>query len=879
MKSDHEPYRPERSLRFLQWFCPPELLEEIEGDLIQKFERDVKSFGEGKAKRRFLWNVIRFFRPEIVLKNKFSNQQNPMMISNYLKFSWRSIARHKVFSIINITGLAIGMTVCLLILNYVMFEKSYDAFFDRHQDIVRISYSRFIDNELQYNKAQIFPAVGETLKESIPAIENYTRLFPITTHVEAVLWVEEDGDRKDLIEPSLYAVDSSFLKIFSLHVLKGDPLTALTGEKKLLLSESAALKFFGHTDVLNKIVHWDGMGDWLVTGVFEDLPENSHMQFDFLTSWMNVYEERSAWNWDGFYTYLLLRPGAHLDQTERLAQQLLDEKTKGMENANRVTSKFFFQPIDDIHLHSQLSGEMQPNGNAEVVKALQIVAFVILALALINYINLSVARAIKRSKEIGVRKVIGSSQRQLSILFFTESFLINLIGFVIAIALVYSLSDVFSLLAGKLISLVIWTDPFFFVSASFGMLVLFSLIAGFYPARILSSFSPVVAMKKSVSISGGKGVRSSLLVVQFLITIVLVTITLVIKNQISFMQNQELGFSLHQNVVIKSLATAGAEMDSTFINNMELFKARIKENAHVVNATITSNIPGRENEWLGRLRRSEQDKELISTTRTRVDIDFIHTYGLSLVAGRNFSNENPNQVILNQSTAKMLGYRTEQEAVGNKLMGGNFEIVGVVKDFHERSIHEPITPAMYTPGQGYMKFITVNVNTANFNETLPFLKQQWKSVFPDKPFDYFLLDEFFNRQYNQEQQLSDVFQYFSVIGLGIACLGLFGFTYFITHQRTKEIGIRKTLGASLKNIIQLLSSELALLLLIAGLLASPVSYYLADYWLSEYPVRTIPGFVNFVLPVLLVSFFAFTSIIILLIRSAQTNPVEALKHE
>ncbi len=878
MNRDKRHIESNRIFKILRLFCPSHLYEEIEGDLIQKFEQDSKRFGEVRAKRRLIWNAIRFFRPEIVSRNKFSNQQKQTMISSYLRFSWRSIARHKVFSIINVTGLAIGMAVCLLILNYVMFEKSYDTFFDRHQDIIRVGYSRFIDNELQYNKAQIFPAVGETLKESIPAIENYTRLFPITTHVEAVLWVEEDGNRKDLIEPAVYAVDSSFLKVFSMHLLRGNPLTALIGEKKLLLSESAALKFFGHTDVLDKTIHWDGMGDWLVTGVFEDLPTNSHMQFDLLISWMDVYGEKSAWNWDGFYTYLLLRPDAHPDATERLAQHILDEKTKGTENANRVTSKFFFQPIDDIHLRSQLTGEMQPNGNAEVVKALQLVACVILALALINYINLSVARAIKRSKEIGVRKIIGSSQIQLSILFFTESFLVNLIGFAIAITLVYSLSDLFSLLAGKIVSIVIWTDPALFASTSFGILVLFSLLAGFYPARILSSFSPIAAMKSSVSVSGGKGVRRSLLVIQFLITMVLVTMTLVIKNQISFMQNQELGFALHQNVVIKSLATAGAEMDSTFINNMELFKARIKENAHIVNATITSNIPGRENEWLGRLRRSEQDKELISTSRTRVDKDFIQTYGLSLVAGRNFSNENPNQVILNQSTAKMLGYKTEQEAIGNKLMS-NFEIVGVVKDFHERSIHELITSAMYTPGQGYMKFITVNVNTTNFNGALPFLKQQWKSVFPDKPFEYFLLDEFFNRQYNQEQQLSNVFQYFSAIGLGIACLGLFGFTYFITHQRTREIGIRKTLGASLKNIIQLLSSELALFLLIAGLLAGPVSYYLADHWLSEYPVRAIPGFVIFVLPVLLVSFFAFTSIIILLIRSARTNPVEAIRHE
>lgn len=867
-----------KPFRFLRWFCPEYLLEEIEGDLLQKYEKDVKSLGERKAKRRLWWSTIRFFRPEIIFRNDFLYRHKPRMISNYIKFSWRSLAKHKVFSIINITGLAIGMTVCMLILNYVQFEKSYDTVFVRHQDIVRVSYSRLIDNELQYSKAQIFPAVGETLRESIPAIENYTRMFPITTHVEAVLWVEEGGNRKDLIEPSLYAVDSSFLKIFSMTLLKGNPLTALTGENKLLLSKSAALKFFGHTDVLSKIVHWDGMGDWLITGVFEDLPENSHMQFDFLTSWMNVYEERSAWNWDGFYTYLLLQPDTDLDETERLAQLTLDEKTKVAENANRVTSKFFFQPIEDIHLLSQLTGEMQPNGNAEVVNALQIVAFVILSLALINYINLSVARAIKRSKEIGVRKIIGSSQRQLSILFFTESFLVNLIGFVIAILFFYFLSDSFSLLAGKSVSLLIWTDPVLFISFAFGVLLLFSLIAGFYPAQVLSAFSPVVAMKKSVSVSGGKGVRSSLLVIQFLITIVLVTMTMVIKNQISFMQNQELGFNLRQNVVIKSLATAGAEMDTTFINNMELFKARIKENAHVVNATVTSNIPGRENEWTGRLRRSQQDKELISTLRTRVDKDFIDTYELSLVAGRNFSSETPDQIILNQSTAKMLGYKTEQEAIGNKLMG-NYEIVGVVKDFHERSIHEPIAPAIYAPGQGYMKFITVNIDGSNLNETLPFLKQQWKSVFADKPFDYFLLDEFFNRQYNQEQQLSEVFQYFSAVGLGIACLGLFGFTYFITHQRTREIGIRKTLGASLKDIVRLLSSELAMLLLIAGALAGPASYYLADLWLSEYPVRTIPDIENFVLPVLLVSFFAFTSIIILLIRSAQTNPVDALKHE
>ena len=870
---------PSRAIQVLQAICPRDSFEEIEGDLIQKFNSDVKNFGERQAKRRLWWNVIRFCRPGILLRNKVLTKSPIIMLSNNFRFSWRSITRHRVYSFVNITGLALGLAVCLMILNYVMFEKSYDTFFIRHQDIVRVGYSRFIDNELQYHKAQVVPAVGEALKESIPAIGNFTRMFPVTTHVEAVFWIEENGDRRDFIESSVYAVDTSFLSIFSMRLLKGNPATALSGEKKLILSATAALKFFGHTDVLNKVIHWDGMGDWLITGVFEDLPENSHMKFDFLVSWMDVYGEGSAWNWDGFYTYLLLNPNTQREAVERLAQQMLDEKTKGNASANRVTSTYFLQPISDIHLHSNLSGEMQPNGNAIIVEALKVVAIVILALALINYINLSVARAIKRAREVGVRKIIGSTRIQLLLLFFTESFLLNLISYTIAIGLVFSFSGAFGSLAGKPIALVIWNEPITFVFASFVILILFSLLAGFYPARILSSFSSTAAIKSGPAAPGGRYLRKLLLVIQFLITIVLITETVIIKDQISFMQHRELGFALHQNVVIKTLAVAGAEMDSTFINHIELFKTRLKENAHVVNATITSNIPGRENEWLGRLRRSEQNPELISTTRTRVDKDFVHTYGLNIVAGRNFSDEqNPRQIILNQSTVKMLGYQTEQEAVGNRLMG-DFEIVGVVKDFHQRSVHEPISPSMFTPGQGYMKFITVNVNSSEMGETINYMRQQWKDIFPDNPFDYFLLDEFFNRQYNQEQQLGEVFQYFSGIGLCIACLGLFGFTYFVTHQRTREIGIRKTLGASLMDIIQLLSSELALLLMLAGLLAIPISYYLAERWLSAYAVRTMPDVGNFILPIFLVGIFAFVSIIVLLIRSAQTNPVEALKYE
>ena len=305
MKSDNESFEEQKkppyyALQFLQLICLNHLYEEIEGDLIQKFEKDLKKVGEKRAKRRLLWNVVRFFRPGILLRNRNSIRPYPIMISNYLKFSLRNMRMHSVFTFINITGLVAGIVVCLLMLNYVEFEKSYDKFFPRSKDIVRVSYSRLIDKELQYSKAQIFPAVGETLKETIPAVESYTRMFPVTTHVEAVMMIDDGNQQKTFTESSVYAVDYIFLDIFPLEFIEGDRSTALKGKNKIILSESAANKYFGNTEAINKTINWEGMGDRLVTGVFKDLPSNSHLKFSFLASWMNVYEDRSAWNWDGF---------------------------------------------------------------------------------------------------------------------------------------------------------------------------------------------------------------------------------------------------------------------------------------------------------------------------------------------------------------------------------------------------------------------------------------------------------------------------------------------------------------------------------------------------------------------------------------------------
>lgn len=478
---------------------------------------------------------------------------------------------------------------------------------------------------------------------------------------------------------------------------------------------------------------------------------------------------------------------------------------------------------------------------------------------------------------MGVRKVIGSSRIQLMSLFFSESLLLSFFAFLIGLLLVALLHPYFNLLSGRTIEIILWRDPLQFILFAAIGIILFSWLAGYYPSRLLIAYKTVNAIKGGKQGGASNKLRKTLLGVQFLITIVLTTCGLLIQKQISFMEQHELGFSRNQKIVIKSFAEAGAEIDSAFISRMELFKSRLRESPLIKNITITSNIPGRENEWIGRLRKSEQDKELISIARTRVDKDFISTYGLTLTAGRNFENENRNQVILNQTAIKLLGFKTDDEAVGSLVMK-DYEVIGVVKDFYQQSLHESIQPLMFTLGMGYMKFVTIEITESNLSEIINLIHKEWQNSF-DKPFEYFFLDEFFNRQYGQERQLGNVINTFSIIGVIIASLGLIGFSYFVAHQRLKEIGIRKTLGADFSNLISLLSSEFIQVLAVSGIIAMATSYYFIKQWLENYPVRMMVNWVDMFMPVVMVGVIAYASILLILIRAVKINPSDVLKNE
>jgi putative ABC transport system permease protein len=798
------------------------------------------------------------------------------MVQHYIKFTLRTLFKNnKVFAVVNVLGLAISMLCCLFIAQYAIFELSYDKFHINSKNIYRISYSRYIDGEFQYTKAQVFPAVGETIKEEVSQIKNCTRLFPINTHIETVFSIR-GLEKKSFQESSVYSADSSFLSIFSLPLIKGDSITALNGGNRILLSESAARKYFGDSDPINRIINWNGMGDWMVTGVFKDLPENSHMKFEFLVSWLNVYEENSKWNWDGFFTYILLEEGSKKEETEQTIQTLLNSKLKETNKNGTIESKFHLQPLETIHLESSLVGEMGVNGSKNTVIALLIMGIIIFMIALVNYTNLSLARIFKRTKEVGVRKVIGSSKGQIIYQFFVESLTINMFALSLALASAWILNDLFNAVIGIKTTSIILINPVHLTGLLVAITISTSFFSSIVPSRFLLIQNPITSLKGVyVNVSTGAFLKRCLLTFQFLSTAVLIAAAIIIHSQVRFMRDKELGFEIDQKLVIKTLAGPGAEMDSLFISQIGLFKNQTKELSSVGNATVTSNIPGRENEWQGRVQ-SKSNEELVQLSRTRIDEDFFKTFSIKLVAGEETSTSE-NVVVINESAARLIGFKKPENAIGNVLFG-NKVIIGVAKDYNERSLHSKISPAMYTFGQGYMKFITVDIKS-NIPETLKTLESRWKGIFPDTPFDYFFADNYFDKQYRNEERLETIFTIFSGISIFIACIGLFGFSYFVVYQRIKEIGIRKILGASPLGLTKLLTKEFIVLILIACTLAVPVINFLANIWLSEFAYKIQVGILYFIVPALIVLFIALFTINLHLIKVIRTNPVDSLKYE
>jgi putative ABC transport system permease protein len=795
------------------------------------------------------------------------------MFITHLKFSLRGIINNKLFSFINILGLSISMLCCLLIAKYVVFELSYDKFNTNYKNIYRVNYSRYIDGEYQYKKAQVFPAVGETAKSEIPQVKEFVRLFPVSTQLETLFTIGSGKERKVFQETAVYSADPSFLSVFTLPLIKGDSITALKGDQKVIISESTGYRYFGNDDPIGKAIIWPGMGDFIVTGVFKDLPSNSHMKFDILVSWLNLYEESHEWNWDGFFTYVLLEDGSDKQLTEEVFQSVMTKRVTKSSAQTGIQCNFELQPIKTIHLESNLLGEMEINGSKRTVIALAVIGTIILIIALINYTNLSLARILKRAKEVGIRKINGSSKGQLTSQFFIESLTINVLALMVALGFVALLHPWFISLTGVNTASFFLEKPFLIIAILTGLTLFTSFISSVYPTRYLVVQNPIKSIKGVYNNSPkGTFVKRGLLTFQFLATATLITGTFIVYKQLDFMRNKDLGFQINQKLIIKTFG--GPD------ENIELFKSQIKEWADITNVTITSNIPGRENEWHGGM---QSNKEATQIFRTRIDEDFFDTYKIKLLAGRSTSTSNE-FIVINESASKMLGFKTPDDAIGkivqkdSKVLYRDHQIIGVVNDFNERSLHTKVAPSVYIPKQGPMKFITVGIES-NIPNTIQLLNTKWKELFPETPFEYFFLDDYFDKQYARDNNLEVIVSLFSGLSIFIACLGLFGFTYFNVVQRIKEIGIRKVLGAGYFSLVNLLSGEFVSLIMLSCVLSIPLAYYLSESWLSQFAYKINLSIVYFILPILIITSVALSTIGLQLTKEIRKNPVDSLKYE
>ncbi len=867
---------PRFALRFLQWFCPEQLYEEIEGDLTQQFNRDAKKFGERKARRRLVWNTMRFFRPGILLRNKFSFELNQMdMLQNYFKIACRHLTKSKVFSFINILGLAVGMSAFLLIIHYARFERGFENFHKNAANIFRITLDIYKGSEYVITDCEMYAPVGPMLTQELPEVLDFVRMYENGNQEVKV------GDQM-FYEKRVYMADPSVFKIFSFDIVQGDTATALSEPFQAAITVSKAKKYFGRIDVLGESIEI-GKRLYHITAVFDEVPVNTHLKFDFLLSHATISKLRNynenEFSGNNEYLYLLVANNIDLIEfNEKLKAISLNLKDKIGDD------RLVAEPLKDIHLYSNKSYEPEPNGNAQSVYFLLIIAIFILLIAWINYINLSTARATERAREVGIRKVIGSLRSQLIFQFVSESIIVTVLAGGLSLVLIYTSLPFFINLSGQPLPADIFKKREFWY-LFLGLIIFGSLLAGLYPAFVLSSFKPVSVLKGKFQSAGqGQWLRKGLVIFQFAATVVLIVCVCIVYLQISYLQKFKLGMSIDQTLVLRS---PPLKLDSLYLTKSESLKKELLVLPSVKIVTQSDALPGlslHELSSTGNVFRPGQenkDKGYIYYINA-FDENFIPSFKMEFAAGHNFNGSagREDQLIINEEAMRALEFRNAEDAVGAKLFFYNGEktVIGVLKNFYQRSPkEEPLRMVFFY--SNYADYFSLRITTDNVQETLESVKKTWSKVFPDSPFDYFFLDETYNQQYKADQQFGRVITTFSILAVLIACLGLFGLSSFTIIQRTKEIGIRKVLGASVLQIVRLLSKDFVSLVLLAAMIALPVAYMAMDQWLSHYAVRIRMNIWVFVLPLITILLIASLTVSFETIKAAKTNPVDSLKNE
>lgn len=808
------------------------------------------------------------------------------MFYNYLKIAYRNLLKYKFISFINLFGLTVGFTCCLLILMFIVNELSYDKYHAKSDRIYRITRAFFgNDGKKWLELGTVAPPFAPLLKNDFPDIQEITRLLPAGT-------TPFRYNEKIFNEENVYFADEHLFKVFDVKIVKGDPKRSLTEPYSIMISETVAKKYFGTDDPIDKVLK-QGNYNVKVSGVFTAFPQNSHLHPEMMISFNTlkdtlVYGEenlRTNWGNNSFFTYLLFADNYPAKSLESKFPAFIDKhmSQKGSTYKPSQGTSLSLQKLSEIHLHSHLDYEAEENGDIKRVYIFSAIALFILAIACINYMNLSTARSALRAREIGVRKVVGAERKEIIFQFLGESVLVTVVAMLLSILASWSLTPWLSKITGQYLdssSILNWK----FLAPMILVPVFVGILSGIYPAVFMSSFKPVLVLKGLMRANHNKfSFRQVLVVFQFAVSIILIICTVVVFQQLRYMQNKSLGYDRDH---ILTLLNPG-----DLNNSYESFRAQVMQYPSIKGVGRSSRIPtGR---LLDAQNASIPTADSVQPINADIkfvaaDYDFIPTYGIQLAAGRNFSREFGTDTagfIINETTVPLLGAKNAQEVIGKRFRYSEIDgrIIGVVKDFNFESLHQKIVPMVFvmpsTARGTFYNYITVKVSGQDIKGAIASIEKQWTKFLPNTPFDYVFLDENFNRLYQAENRQGSLFTTFSFIAIFIACLGLFGLSAFTITQRIKEIGIRKVLGASTGSIVQLISKDFIKLVIISAVIAFPVAWFAMSEWLQDFAYRTDIHWWIFVASMLVAGLVALFTISLQAIKAALSNPVKSLRSE